>query len=165
MDERISASDSMRSLGDDPRPWLLDCLQAENDGVVNPALPREVLACLRHRGDWLAVVVAPELVRLLLLPGGGELWGDIPAGQTRFLTLGAMDWRFQAATAERLGDFQFCNLVDSPLSVADGATARRIAIDALATLGVELPVATVNEAPAPRPVSRRGFLRLLGGRG
>ncbi len=123
MNQRISASDSVRSLDDDPRPWLLDCLKVEDCSGVNPALPREVTACLRHRGDWLAVMVAPEFVRLLLLPGGGELWGDIPLGQTRFLTLGAMDWRLQAATAERLGDFQFCNLVDSPMSIPDGAAS------------------------------------------
>lgn len=167
-DSGITAT-PIRAWDENPAPDLLRRLAEGGDASVNPALHGEVVACLRHRGDWLAVIIAPAFIRVLLLPGGGELWGDIPLGQRRYVPMGSIDWAFEAASDAVLGDYQFNELVSSVRSVPDMAAARQIANDALATLGVApvtvaKAVAAVEKTPLEqRMVSRRGFLSLFGG--
>ena len=60
---------------------------AGQNAPLNPRLQVEAIGFSQYLGDWLGVVVTPDFVRLLLLPGGGSLWGDIPAGQRRYLEL------------------------------------------------------------------------------
>ena len=129
---------------------------------ANPALQHELFTCQRWQGDWLALLIAPEVVRWLLLPGGGELWGDIPLGQRRYLTLAGHDWAFHAAEHPVIGGYQYCDLLPSTMALHSMADARLLALDALTTLG--LPLAPSPPPEAPRTVSRRGFLRALGGR-
>lgn len=154
-----------------PTSWQLDpastlarrCL-AMSDGLpVNPALTAEVCWCVQERGDWLAGGIGPGFVRIFLLPGGGELWGDIPLGQQRYLALGSMDWRFAAAHDPELGDYQYVDLVQPISQVLGMAAARLLVGDARLALGLGAPVAVVGEEPR-QPVSRRGFLRALSGR-
>lgn len=154
-----------------PNPWQLDpanvlaerCAALSAGLPVNPALSAEVCWSLRERGDWLAAVVAPGFVRIFLLPGGGELWGDIPLGQQRYLALGSMDWRFVAAHDPALGDFQYVDLVQPINEVLGMAAARLLAGDARLALGLGAHIPPVNDEP-PKPVSRRGFFRALSGR-
>lgn len=128
----------------------------------NPSLQAEIVACRALQGDWVAALVAPGAIRLLLLPGGGALWGDIPPGQARYLGLNDQHWRFVAAEAEGLGSYQYCDLVPSLQNLSGMAEARLIAEDALATIGAVAPPA--HDPPAePQPLSRRGFFRRLGG--
>lgn len=130
--------------------------------VANAALQVEAIGFARCQGDWLGVVVTPWFIRLFLLNGGGRLWGDIPAGQRRYLELPGGVLQFTAADDPAIGPCQYSPLID-PLSTApDMATARRIARDAMATFsGVAVAAPPVEPAPA---VSRRGFLRRLAGR-
>lgn len=139
------------------------CAALGEDLPANPALSAEVCWCVRERGDWLAAAVTPSFVRVFLLPGGGELWGDIPLGQQRYLSLGSMDWRFAAAHDPILGNYQFVDLV-SPISKVLGmAAARILAGDARAALGLPALAPATSEEPS-KPVSRRGFLRAFTGR-
>jgi [NiFe] hydrogenase assembly HybE family chaperone len=154
-----------------PTSWQLDpanvlaqrCIAMADGLPVNPALAAEVCWCLQERGDWLAGVIAPGFVRIFLLPGGGELWGDIPLGQQRYLALGSMDWRFVAGHDPVLGDYQAVDLVKPISAVLGMAAARLLASDARLALGIGTQVVRVNDEP-PKPVSRRGFMRALGGR-
>lgn len=148
----------------DPSSALAQRCAALSEGLpVNPALTAEVCWCVQARGDWLAGVIAPGFARIFLLPGGGELWGDIPLGQQRYLSLGNMDWRFVAAHDPELGDYQCVELVQ-PISQVLGMPAARLLVgDARLALGLGAHVAAVDDEPRP-PVSRRGFLRALSGR-
>lgn len=140
---------------------------AEDAGAGNPALHPMVFACLRFRGDWFAVLIVPGGLRLLLMPGGGQLWGDIPSGQQRFLTLGGYDWRFIAAGDAFLGDFQWCDLLGGAGLPRTMDEALAVARDALQTLGLVAPATAVEDTRAHRASAtggRRGFLRALAGR-
>ena len=108
------------------------------DMPANPALAADVCWCLRVRGDWLAAAIGPGFIRIFMLPGEGELWGDIPLGQQRYLALGSMDWRFVAAFDPELGAYQYVDLMQSIGSVPDMAAARLLGI-ARATLYDKLP--------------------------
>lgn len=154
-----------------PTLWQLDptnaleqrCAALSAGLPVNPALSVEVCWCVQERGDWLAGVIAPGFVRIFLLPGDGELWGDIPLGQQRYLTLGSMDWRLAAAHDPVLGDYQSVDLVQPISQVPGMAAARLLVADARLALGLGAPVAPTSDEPR-KPVSRRGFLRALSGR-
>lgn len=130
----------------------------------NKHLEVTALGFSRYRGDWLGVLVTPSFVRLLLLPGGGSLWGDIPAGQRRYLELAGGTLTFFAEEAASLGPYQWAALVDSVASLPDMATARLLALDGLRLATGALPdLAPVPVEPAPA-VSRRGFFRRLAGK-
>lgn len=140
---------------------------AEESGAGNPALHPMVAACLRFRGDWFATLIVPGSLRLYLLPGGGELWGDIPLGQQRYLTLGGHDWRFIAARDELLGDFQWCDLLGGAGLPRTMDEAQVVVRDALRTLGLATPAVAGTETVAHGSGAtggRRGFLRALAGR-
>lgn len=130
--------------------------------VANAALQVEAIGFARCQGDWLGVVVSPWFIRLFLLNGGGRLWGDIPAGQRRYVELPGGVLQFTAADDSVIGPCQYSPLIDPVSTVPDMATARRMARDAMATYsGVAVAAQPVEPAPA---VSRRGFLRRLAGR-
>ena len=139
---------------------------AEESVAGNPVLHPMVAACLRFRGDWFATLIVPGSLRLYLLPGGGELWGDIPLGQQRYLTLGGHDWRFIAARDEQLGDFQGCDLLGGAGLPRTMEEALGVVRDALRTLGLAAPAAAAEAvAHGSGPAGgRRGFLRALAGR-
>lgn len=134
---------------------------------VNPALAVETIGFSRQQGDWLGVVVTPWFINLFLFSGGGELWGDIPAGQRRYVNLPCGTLQFIADDDPDLGPYQYCPLIAPVSSVPDMATARQAGLDAMAAV-IEPPAPPVADAapaePAKRDVSRRGFLRALTGR-
>lgn len=133
---------------------------------VNPALAIEAVGFTRYQGDWLGVVITPWFLNLFLLSGGGQLWGDIPAGQRRYLNLPCGTLQFIAEDDPELGPYQYCPLIAPVTGLPDMAAARQTAVDALAAaLGqpaAASPPAAAEEAP--KAVSRRGFLLTLTGR-
>lgn len=139
---------------------------------VNPALGVEAVGFRRHEGDWLGVMVTPWFLNLFLIYGGGALWGDIPAGERRYLNLPCGTLQFLADDDPDLGPYQYCPLI-APVSVLpDMATACQAALEALATVLApppEMPADPAAKSPGavdekPKPVSRRGFLSTLVGR-
>ena len=77
---------------------------------VNPALGVEAIGFRRHDGDWLGVMITPWFLNLFLIYGGGELWGDIPAGERRYLNLPCGTLQFLADDDPDLGPYQYCPL-------------------------------------------------------
>ncbi|WP_203467893.1 [NiFe]-hydrogenase assembly chaperone HybE [Dechloromonas sp. TW-R-39-2] len=138
---------------------------AGQNGPLNPRLQVEAIGFSRYLGDWLGVVVTPDFVRLLLLPGGGSLWGDIPAGQRRYLELAGGTHTFFAEESAAIGPYQWAALVDSAAALPDMTSARLLALDGLrlatGRLPEQLPVAPAEAAPE---VTRRGFFRRLAGK-
>ena len=139
---------------------------------VNPALGVEAIGFRRHDGDWLGVMITPWFLNLFLIYGGGDLWGDIPAGERRYVELPCGTLQFLADDDPDLGPYQYCPLI-APVSVLpDMATARQAALEALATVLAPPPETPADPAAKslgavdekPKPVSRRGFLSTLVGR-
>lgn len=135
---------------------------------INAALGVEAVGFARYEGDWLGVVITPWFLNLLLVSGGGQLWGDIPAGERRYLNLPCGTLQFIADDDPDIGPYQYCPLIAPVSDLADMAQARLIAADALKTVFV--PPAPPAEPKAPpvveeKPaVSRRGFFRRLAGK-
>lgn len=128
---------------------------------VNRNLQVEATRFIRFAGDWVGVVVTPWFFRLFLLPGGGSLWGDIPAGQRRYLELPGGVLPFTAEVLADVGPCQWTPLIEPITAVAGMGAARQSGLDALRAafgLTVEAPPPAVDANP------RRGFLRRLGGR-
>lgn len=139
---------------------------------VNLALDVAAVGFRRHDGDWLGVMITPWFLNLFLICGGGGLWGDIPAGQRRYLNLPCGTLQFLADDDPDLGPYQYCPLI-APVSVLpDMATARQAALEALATVLAPPPEAPADPSAKsqgaadekPKPVSRRDFLSTLVGR-
>lgn len=134
---------------------------------VNTALSVEAIGFQRLDGDWLGVVITPWFLNLLLVSGGGELWGDIPAGERRYLSLPCGTMQFIADDDPDIGPYQYCPLIAPVSNLLDMATARHVAVDAIKTV-FSVP-GTVPEAVPQAPVvektevSRRGFFRRLAG--
>jgi [NiFe] hydrogenase assembly HybE family chaperone len=128
---------------------------------VNPALQIEAVGFIRYAGDWVGVVVTPWFFRLFLLPGGGSLWGDIPAGQRRYLQLPGGVLPFTAEELPAIGPCQWTPLIEPITAVSSMGVARQAALDALrAAFAIAVEPLGVSAADNPR----RGFLRRLGGR-
>jgi [NiFe] hydrogenase assembly HybE family chaperone len=116
---------------------------------VNDALKVEASGFVRHGGDWLGVIVTPWFLNLFLLNGGGSLWQDISAGQRRLVNLPCGALQFIADDDPELGLYQYCPLIAAVGTLADHATARQAALDALQavlTIAVE-PEPTEQAAP------------------
>lgn len=134
---------------------------------ANPALSVEAIGFARHQGDWLGVIVTPWRIDLLLINGGGSLWGDIPAGQRRYLQLDGETLPFLCEDDPEIGPYQSSPLVDDLACIPDMATARAMAWH---SLGVHLqhsapPAAAPQDVKEAAPgVSRRGFFRRLAGK-
>lgn len=136
--------------------------------AINPALAIEAVGFVRYQGDWLGVIVTPWFLRLFLMPGGGSLWGDIPVGQTRYLSLPGESMPFVADAASQFGPFQYATLLEPTSLIADMAAARRMALRVMQKFGYDEPAPEATptaEVPAPAAgVSRRGFFRRLVGK-
>ncbi len=133
---------------------------------VNPALRVEAIGFVRYAGDWLGVVVTPWFLNLFLLNGGGSLWGDIPAGQRRYLELPCGALQFIADDDPVVGPYQYCPLIAPVSAIADMGVARQAALDALRS-AFAIPAPAAETTPVPEgeaEPARRGFLRRLAGR-
>ena len=139
---------------------------------VNPAVQVEALGFRRVDGDWLGMTVTPWAINLVLVPGGGALWQDIPTGEHRQIA-------FPAGPIEFIGDnnpdrsapiqaYQYCPMITKMQQVADHASARAAA-EAVMLAIFEPPPAVEAEASAEPPAApepaaevrpaRRAFLR------
>lgn len=140
-------------------------LTGKTDG--NPRLSVETVGFMRLSGDWAGVLITPDALLLCLLPGGGQLWGEIPVGQARYLALAGETLRFVADEVPGIGSFQLAVLLEPATPLADQAAARQLAERMMQGLGWQPPLValqTDDSGTAPEGVSRRGFLRRLVGR-
>lgn len=142
---------------------------------VNPALAVKAVGFQRHEGDWLGVMITPWFLNLFLLSGGGQLWGDIPAGERRYLNLPCGTLQFIADDDPDLGPYQYCPLIAPVSSIPDLATALKAAQDAMAAVvappdmhaagaGAPAGSGTQSEAMEEGTPSRRAFFRRLAGK-
>lgn len=160
---------------ENPGVLVARCLGAGTGEIpVNPLLKYTSVSFCRYRGDWLGVLITPWLMDLVLLPGGGELWGDIPAGQRRYVDLPQGTVAFSAAESPELGSYQHAPLVASVATLPDMSAAISLANQVMSGICIasrppETPSPTLREPGEPLPEtpdvpSRRGFFRRLAGK-
>lgn len=139
----------------------------------NPLLICRAVGFSRYRGDWLGVMITPWFMDLFLLPGGGSLWGDIPAGQRRYVDLPQGTVPFVAADDRKIGSYQYSRLVAPVSTLPDMAAALSLAQGVMRGITGESSLPTsvspiAEERPttaaAPEINSRRGFFRRLAGK-
>ena len=133
---------------------------------LNAAIEVRVAECRSVAGDWLAALVTPWSIQLVLLPGGGALWEDSAPGLRRRVALPAGELVFIGDAGEAgLPAYQYCPLIAPVVSIADTVAACNIARDALAAVLTAPAPAPCTEAPAASPEvlpspARRAFLRV-----
>lgn len=159
---------------DNPASLLERCFAERRDQpAVNPLLTCRAVAFSRYRGDWLGVLITPWFMDIFLLPGGGDLWGDIPAGQRRYVELPQGTVPFLAADEPMIGPYQHSPLVAPVSALPDMAAALTLAHEVMRGISGEVSpraVASTNpeaqrvSAANPEANSRRGFLRRLAGK-
>ena len=139
----------------------------------NPLLICCAVGFGRYQGDWLGVMITPWFMDLFLLPGGGSLWGDIPAGQRRYVDLPQGTVPFVAADDPKIASYQYSRLVAPVSTLPDMAAALSMAQGVMRGITGEpsLPTSVspmAEERPvtvaAPEVNSRRGFFRRLAGK-
>lgn len=160
---------------EDPGELIARCFRERAELLpVNPRLNCASVGFTRYKGDWLGVVITPWFMDLVLLPGGGILWGDIPAGQRRYIELAQGAVAFTAAEEPCLGAYQHAPLVLTVASLPDMAAAITLANHVMLEIcgdrivdvapPTELPEASADSKTKPEASSRRGFLRRLAGK-
>ncbi|MFC5300812.1 [NiFe]-hydrogenase assembly chaperone HybE [Azospira restricta] len=148
---------------------------------VNRALEVDIAGFRRHRGDWVGAVITPWFVNLCVLPGGGELWQDLGAGERVKLPfpVGELEFIADYDLGAEIPAALHCPLLAPVTALQSQDVALRMAMDALETLftpaaaSVEAPPSAMPAAssdvlpPAPSPdpsvPPRRAFLRRLAG--
>ena len=138
---------------------------------VNPALAVEAVGFRRVDGDWVGVVITPWFVNVFLLPGGGQLWQDLPSGEQRgvIFPVGQLDFIADNSLDPEapITAYQYCPLIHPVQHLADQVTAREAAEAALLALFTPPPEpeteSTPESVPEPAP-KRRAFLRGLVGK-
>lgn len=129
-----------------------------------------VADCRRVGGDWLAAVVTPWSIQLVLLPGGGALWQDASSGVRCAISLPAGEMLFigeadeeNAEHDECVAAFLYCPLI-SPLEGIAGTDAacviaRDALVAALSPPQSRAESSSTSAAMSPPSPSRRAFLR------
>lgn len=154
---------------DNPAPRVLARYRrwqaALNSG--HPGLSVDIAGFRRYRGDWIGAVVTPWFIHLLLLPGGGELWRELPVEQTLRVGFPAADLDLLSERSDDpdLPASFFATILAPVDELADQDAALRTAMDALHLLFEPPAAAPTPTNPEPQPVDRRGFFRRLAGRG
>lgn len=148
------------------------------DGVpiLNPRLEVEVIGVREWSGHWLALVVTPWFINLMLLPGTDEqavAWRGLVLGSAAAHRFPAGRFDFLIGEEEGIGRYQMCSLFSPVLEFQDQVAARiagRAALEALFDANIDEgrssePVAQdadaeTGAAPAQpaTDVSRRGLL-------
>lgn len=125
----------------------------------------------RYQGDWVGAVVTPWFIHLLLLPGGGTLWRNLPAGETLRAGFPAGDLEFTTQTQDDpdLPTHAFATVVAPLDGLPDQDAALSSAMQAMRLIfepaSAPPPGPEAPDTPPAAPLDRRGFFRRLAGRG
>lgn len=169
--------DPAAPIPDDPTPRLeamyrrIWASSMHDMPFVNRALTVEVVGFRRWQGDWVGAVITPWFLNLFVLPGGGSLWSDRPAGERGNIAfpVGELEFIADDDVSAEIPAYQYCALITQVSQFAAQDAARAVAEEALKALFVAPPAPAV-EAPAAAAVpgqpdpSRRAFFRRVSGR-
>lgn len=104
--------------------------------ILNPALRVEAVGMRPFGGDWLAVLVTPWFMNVVILPGDGSAaaWAAVTPGGTIRRTFPAGTFDFLVGEEDGLGRFAMCSLFSPMDDFADAATAAATALAAIEAL-------------------------------
>jgi [NiFe] hydrogenase assembly HybE family chaperone len=125
---------------------------------VNRALEVDIAGFRRHRGDWVGAVISPWFVNLYVLPGGGELWHDLGAGERVKLPfpVGELEFIADYDPAAEIPAALYCPLLAPVTALKSQDEALRMAMDALETLFTPTLMATAAPAGPDRSEASAG---------
>lgn len=142
--------------------------------ILNPRLEVEVIGVREWNEVWLALVVTPWFINLMLLPKTEEQtasWAVLALGSSVAHRFPAGRFDFLVGEEDGIGRYQMCSLFSPVLEFQDQVAARiagRAALDALfdADIDVEPPSETAAKnaeasdaaAEPAAGLSRRGIL-------
>ncbi len=174
--------DPARPIGEDPTPRLAAMYRRiwetsmHDMPFVNRELTVEVVGFQRWRGDWVGAAISPWFLNLFVLPGGGELWSDLPSGERCNIAfpVGELEFIADDDVAAEIPAYQYCALITQVSQFASQEAARAVAAEALKMIFVAPPVApsvakqeAATSPPIPiapqSPPSRRAFFRRVAG--
>lgn len=134
----------------------------------SPRLPASAATGrLPGSGDWVGALITPWFINLMVLPGGGELWSDRPAGERCHIDfpIGPLEFIADNDAAAEIPAYQYCPLFAPPGHFASQAAARAAAMAALeamfATPEAACAAARLAAAEQPERASRRSFMRRI----
>jgi [NiFe] hydrogenase assembly HybE family chaperone len=145
----------------------------------NRNLAVDIAGFRRYRGDWIGAIVTPWFIRLFILPGGGELWRDLTAGERLPVDFPAGELEFIAdyTPGAEVPAFLYCPVLASVADVVAQEAALDVAMAAIATLfsppaplanqsgagasDQAAETAAVKPAGEPPVIDRRAFFRRL----
>ena len=78
--------------------------------MVNKALRVQAVGFRLHNDRPLGVLVSPWFMNLLLLPGDGEDWTDLVAGEKEILEFPSGPYEFIHNTRDQVGGYKACSL-------------------------------------------------------
>ncbi len=102
--------------------------------ILNPALTVKAVGLQQWGNDWLAVLVTPWFMNLVLLPQAGADPSPATTGETSHVTFPAGRFEFIHAFEDELGPYRMCSLFSPVLEFADQEGAEATAQAVLAEL-------------------------------
>lgn len=125
---------------------------------VNARLRVEAVGFRRWEGCWLGVLITPWFMNLVLLPDEPGEWRTLPVRAEASYTFPAGVFDFIGGFEPAVGEFQSCSLFSPVFEFDSHDVARATAEAALAAL-LDANAAGAEAPTAPKPVSKRDFLR------
>ncbi|EHK54668.1 [NiFe]-hydrogenase assembly chaperone HybE [Allomesorhizobium alhagi] len=103
--------------------------------ILNPALCVSAVGVQQWQGEWLAVLVTPWFMDLVLLPAGdGQARPRMPTGTKEHVSFPAGQFEFIQAYDEELGGYRMCSLFSPMFEFADQESAEEAGRQVLAEL-------------------------------
>jgi [NiFe] hydrogenase assembly HybE family chaperone len=142
--------------------------------ILNPRLEVEAVGTREWNGHWLAVLITPWFINLMLLPASQEqAWSKLPLGSTMPHRFPSGRFDFLIGEESGIGRYQMCSLFSPVLEFADQEAARlagQAALEALfdedlddspakSTKAAVADGSQSTDEPPSSGVTRRGLLR------
>lgn len=103
--------------------------------ILNPALCVSAVGVRQWQGEWLAVLVTPWFMNLVLLSSGdGQARPRVPTGTKEHVSFPAGRLEFIQAYEEELGCYRMCSLFSPMFEFADQESAQEAGRQVLAEL-------------------------------
>lgn len=105
--------------------------------ILNPAIGIHAIGFQRWQQGYLGVMVTPWFMNLMLLPGEGENWDELPVLSQSTHVFPSGRYEFTVGHEADLGKYQMCSLFSPMFEFADDAAAVETAGAVIAALMVE----------------------------
>jgi [NiFe] hydrogenase assembly HybE family chaperone len=102
--------------------------------ILNSALSVQAVGVRKWQGEWLAVLITPWFMNLILLPEVAQERPRMPAGTKDHVAFPSGSFEFIHGFEEELGPYRLCSLFSPMFEFADQESAEQTARHVLAAL-------------------------------